>query len=292
MIRKIGAALAIAAGALAAAGFAAPAQAATQGDKIIDLGEVVVWKDQNFVGQFYDFGPTSPTVYPSVPSFETCSNLTGWFVNSDETTRKPEATEAGLKFEPADLIHHNVTGVTTDNISPGTFTANPAPGQDSFFSVEVINTDGTGYGTLRWNTTTSKWNMVANNGTFYENTSATAVVNAAGKSHTVVRFGVGFTLNPPGTVTTTVSAVIFNGTTYSLTCPTPSFGTAPTTTPIDNNTSSIVNYSTSTVRAYADANYTGSSILLLPYGSPTSGGNSYAYTSLGSLDNQLSSHRP
>jgi len=291
MIRKFGAALAIAAGAFAAIGVAAPAQAA-QGDKIIDLGEVVVWKDQAFTGQFYDFGTTSPTTYPSAPSFETCSNLAGWFVNPDETTRKPEATEAGLKFEPADLIHRNVTGVTTETLTPGTFAAIPAPGQPSFFSVEVDGGVAGSYGTLRYNPTNNKWSMVANMGTFYEDTSPTVVVTQAGKSHTVVRFGVGFTLNPPGTVTTVVSSVTFNGTTYSLTCPTPAFGTAPNQTPIDNNTSSIVNYSTSSVRAYANANYTGSSILLLPYGSPTSGGNSYGYSSLGSLDNQLSSHRP
>jgi hypothetical protein len=292
MIRKIGAALAIAAGALATAGIAAPANA-SNGDKIIDAGEVVVWKDQNFVGQLYDFGATSPTTYPSatVPSFDNCANLAGWFVNSDETSRKPDATAAGLKFEPADLIHHNVTGVTTDSLTPGTYVASPAPGQPSFFSVEVDSGTAGTYGTLRWNPTTSQWSMVVS-GVEYDNASATAVVDHFGKSHTVVRFGVGFTQNPPGTVTTVVSSVTFNGTTFPLTCDLPAFGTSPgTLTPIDDNTSSIANYSSSYVQAFVDGNYTGAHIQLLPYLSPTSGGLSYAYSSLGTLDNKLSSHK-
>jgi hypothetical protein len=61
-------------------------------------------------------------------------------------------------------------------------------------------------------------------------------------------------------------------------------------TPIDNNASSIVNYSTSYVRAYADSNYTGAYIQLLPYGH-TNGTLSYAYSSLGSLNESLSSHK-
>jgi hypothetical protein len=141
MIRKIGAALAIAAGALAAAGVAAPANA-SNGDKIIDSGEVIVWKDANFVGQFYDFG-----------------------------------------------------------------------------------TDSSGYPT---------------------------------------------------------------------TAAQPAFGTGagPTgLTPINDNTSSIANYSSSYVQAFVDGNYMGAHIQLLPYESPTSGGLSYAYSSLGTLDNQLSSHK-
>ncbi|MGX6602158.1 peptidase inhibitor family I36 protein [Micromonosporaceae bacterium Da 78-11] len=292
MIRKIGAALAIAAGAFAAVGVAAPANA-SNGDKIIDAGEVVVWKDPGFVGQFYDFGTTSPATYPSatVPSFDNCANLAGWFVNPDETTRKPEATAAGLKFEPADLIHRNVTGVTTDTILPGTYAASPAPDQSSFFSVEVDSGTAGTYGTLRWNPTTSKWSMVANGGQYFESASANAVVDHFSKSHTVVRFGVGYTQTPPGTVTTVVSSVTFNGTTFPLTCTLPAFGTAPgTLTAIDNNTSSIVNYSSSYVRAYADSNYQGAYIQLLPYGQ-TNGTLSYAYSGLGSLNDSLSSHK-
>ncbi len=140
MIRKIGAALAIAAGALAVTGVAAPAYA-SNGDKVIDSGEVIVWKDASFVGQFYDFGVDSNGLYP---------------------------------------------------------------------------------------------------------TSTTAQ---------------------------------------------PAFGsTAGSLTAINDNTSSIANYSTSYIRAYVDGNYTGSYIQLLPY-LQSGGGFSYAYSSLGTLDNQLSSHK-
>lgn len=290
MIRKMGAALAVAAGVLAAIGVAAPAGAAN-GDKIIDTGEVVVWKDTGFVGQFYDFGPTSPTTYPSftTPSYANCPNLAGRSVNPDETPREPEPTVAGLKFEPADLIHHGITGVTTDTLTPGTYVASPAPDQPSFFSVEVYGGTAGSYGTLRWNPSNNKWSMVANGGTFYEDANATAVVTAAGKSKTVVSFGVGYTLNPPGTVTTTVSSVTFNGTTYSLTCNS-MFGAPPSSTAVNNNTSSIANHSTNYVRAYANSNYQGAYIQLLPYGQ-TFGTLSYAYSSLGTLNETLSSHK-
>lgn len=288
MIRKMGAALAVAAGVLIAIGVAAPANADV-GDKIIDAGEVVVWKDTNFVGQFYDFGTTSPTTYPSftVPTFADCPNLADWDVNDDEAARRPEPTVDGLKFEPADLIHHPISGVTTDTITPGTYVASTPPGQPSFFSVEVYSGPGT-YGTLRWIPSTNKWSMVVS-GNYFEHPSANAVVDHFGKSHTVVSFGVGFTLNPPGTVTTTVSSVTFNGTTYPLTCK-QMFGAPPSATGIDNNTSSIVNYSTNYVRAYANSNYTGAYIQLLPYGQ-TVGTLSYAYSSLGTLNNALSSHK-
>ncbi|MCY1139152.1 hypothetical protein OWR29_14230 [Actinoplanes sp. Pm04-4] len=288
MIRRMGAALAIAAGALAAVGVAAPAVAA-QGDKIIDSGEVVVWKDTGFTGQFYDFGTTSPTSYPNftTPSFANCPNLQGWFVNADETAREPEATAAGLKFEPADLIHRNISGVTTENLTPGTYVASVAPNQPSFFSVEVDEGPGT-YGTLRYKPATNTWTMVTG-GVEYEDADPTVVVTEAGKSHKVVRFGVGFTQNPPGNVTTVVSSVTFKGTTYPLTC-NQTFGAPPNATAIDNNTSSIINYSNSYVRAYANANYQGAYIQLLPYGQSV-GTLSYAYSSLGSLDNQLSSHK-
>jgi hypothetical protein len=55
MIRRIGAALAIAAGALAVTGIAAPAYAGTPGDGTPNPGEVVVWRDANFTGPLWDF---------------------------------------------------------------------------------------------------------------------------------------------------------------------------------------------------------------------------------------------
>lgn len=166
--------------------------------------------------------------------WDNCANLKGWYVNPDETTRKPEATIAGLKFTTNKLIHH-ATALDVKDLHPGIFTAHPAPDQDSFFSVEVSGSDG-GYGTLRWNTHTHKWNLVTG-GAFYENTSAAALVDmpTAHRSHHVVSFGVGYTNSPPGTVATVVSSVRFNGKTWPLTChPTPTV-TKTVVTPVGDS---------------------------------------------------------
>jgi hypothetical protein len=67
------------------------------------------------------------------------------------------------------------------------------------------------------------------------------------------------------------------------------FGTGTTAKPIDNNTSSIANYDSHTVRAYTGAGKTGSFLTLLPYNT-VGGGDSWAYSSLGSFDDTFSSH--
>lgn len=156
------------------------------------------------------------------PSFETCANLKGWYVNEDEGDRKPTATVAGLKFSGNDLIHHAVTGLKMTDLTAGSFTASPAPDQNSFFSVEVRDTTGA-YGTLRWNTATSAWDLVTNLGAF-SHASAADFVGQATKwgeltaTAQVVSFGVGYTNTPPGTVDTVVSKVTFGGKGYDLTC--------------------------------------------------------------------------
>ena len=153
-------------------------------------------------------------------SFATCANLEGWYVNGDETDRRPTATEAGLKFEGDDLIHHQITGVTVDNLTPGTFEASPDPDQPSFFSVEVWDSDRSGYATLRWNTETDEWNMVREGQLYaHDNPAELVKLTDPDRSHTVRSFGVGYTKNPPGTVATVVSSVTFNGQVYDLTCP-------------------------------------------------------------------------
>ncbi len=151
-----------------------------------------------------------------------CSNLTSWYVNGDEGDRKPTPTVPGLKFEGNDLIHHAPpAGLTTDTLTSGAFalaTGSAAPDQPSFFSVEVRDTDHSGYATLRWNTSTNVWDMTTG-GTTYSNANATALVNSKGKSKTVISFGIGYTNSPPGTVAATVKSVSFNGSVYPLTCP-------------------------------------------------------------------------
>lgn len=177
-----------------------------------------------------------PAQANETPAFQTqaptCTMPSGWYANSDEQNRLPEPVPGGLEFSGSDLIHH-AAATTVETLNHGTFTASPAPDQPSFFSVEVYGTDG-GYGTLRWNTTTSKWNLVTG-GQFYENTDPAALADMppVHRSHKVVSFGVGYTLNPPGTVTTTVSSVTFAGKTYDLTChtATPTPTKTPTTPP-------------------------------------------------------------
>jgi Peptidase inhibitor family I36 len=62
-------------------------------------------------------------------------------------------------------------------------------------------------------------------------------------------------------------------------------------TKVNDNASSIANYdATHYVRAYVDYNYQGAYLQLLPYG-VTSGGLSYAYSSLGAFNESLSSHQ-
>jgi hypothetical protein len=161
-----------------------------------------------------------PTTAHATVVTPACGMPTGWYANADEQDRLPTPTPGGLKFEGNDLIHHATTG-TVESLAHGTFWAGPAPDQDSFFSVEVSGSDG-GYGTLRWNTTTAKWNLVTG-GQFYENASPAALVDMppVHRSHDVVSFGVGYTANPPGTVTTTVRSVRFGGHTYDLRCKPP-----------------------------------------------------------------------
>lgn len=171
------------------------------------------------------------TASATPPPLPLCS---GWYVNPDEAARAPEQLSDGLKFEPGDLVHRAVANLPVASLVPGTYAASPAPGQPSFFSVEVRNPSGA-YGTLRWDPTASLWSITigagtgpggaATDGTF---TNANPVSLLAGKvtkwgafspaTDVVVSFGVGFTANPPGTVTTKVTSVTFQGTTYPTLC--------------------------------------------------------------------------
>lgn len=156
----------------------------------------------------------------------------GWFVNPDEAGREPTRTYDGFVFENTDLIHHNApAGLTTKDLTNGGFAATPNPDQSSFFSVEVSGDDG-GYATLRWDRVSIKWVTVVG-GVLYENTDPDKLVDMppVKRSHKVVRFGVGYTVNPPGTVKTTVSSVSFLGTAYTFKCAKPSPTGTPTAKP-------------------------------------------------------------
>ncbi len=166
--------------------------------------------------------PAGATPAPGTPTFETCANLKGWYVNPDETSRRPTPTADGLKFEKNQLVHHGATG-SIEGLKPGSYTlaaGSASPDQPSFFSVEVRNADGSGYATLRWNSTTDKWNMVASGQLFeHANPAELVKMTTPHKSSFLLSFGVGYTNSPPGTKTAVVKSVTFKGTNYPLTCP-------------------------------------------------------------------------
>jgi hypothetical protein len=186
-----------------------------------------------------------------------CKIGSAWFVNPDEADREPTRTYDGFVFEDTDLIHHNAPeGLTTKGLSNGAFNASPNPDQASFFSVEVSGDDG-GYATLRWNPTNVEWEMTTG-GQFYRHADPDALVDMppVKRSHKVVRFGVGYTKNPPGTVKTTVSSVSFQGKVYEFKClppvttsPSASASQTPSSTPSSSISSSPTASSTATSTA-------------------------------------------
>jgi LPXTG-motif cell wall-anchored protein len=218
------------------------------------------------------FHTQTVTPTPSGPSFETCANLKGWYVNPDETSRKPTATVNGLEFKNNQLIHR-ATDVQLKNLTEGSYAlaaGSDAPDQPSFFSVEVRN-GSKAYGTLRWNTTGTfdgKWSITigagtgpdgpATDGTFAHDDPVTLLTGKVTKwgafdptTAKVVSFGVGYTNSPPGTKTVVVKRVNFKGQ-YDLTCPpvqpsasasapqsptpAPSGGGTPSTRPVGQDT--------------------------------------------------------
>lgn len=156
----------------------------------------------------------------------------GWYVNPDENgsdpkqgDRRPTQTKFGFAFKGNQLMHR-ATSLDVKDLKPGSFKASPAPSLSSFFSVEVRNADGSGYGTLRWNTATSKWDIVVA-GTLYSDADPLKLVTERGKSTHVFSFGVGYVNSPNNGTPTVVREVSFMGQRYGLTC----FSRTPTATP-------------------------------------------------------------
>jgi hypothetical protein len=169
-----------------------------------------------------------------------CAGVSGWYVNPDETDRKPETSVSGMKFAPADLIHR-AADVAMVNVKPGSFalaTGSDAPDQPSFFSVEVRDAGTGAYGTLRWDVVAKEWTLVTNTASYSkaEPIGFVGVETKWGKltpAARVISFGVGYTKSPAGTKTVTVKSVTFAGQTHSLTClpPTKPVTTPPTSSP-------------------------------------------------------------
>lgn len=172
-----------------------------------------------------------------------------WYVNPDEGDRLPEQVEAGFLFQPADLVHH-VAGFPLDDLGTGgAFTADPSPDDNFRFSVEIINADMTGYATLHWNPVTDKWFIGGADASLGQYTNEEAdpetFIGKLGRfgeikaDSMVMSFGVGYTKNPPGTIETIVSSVIFAGVTYDLTCalePVPTATLTPSPSPVVTTT--------------------------------------------------------
>lgn len=172
-------------------------------------------------------------VFPQVDP--TC--LPGWYVNPDEADRIPDYSDAGMTFVGNDLVHH-ATNIPLADLEPGTFDSVPAPSLESFFSVEIINSDGTGYATLRYDTT--GWYIGGPKAGTYDG-HETDPANFIGKmsnwgeiadDSTVISFGVGYVNTPNDGTLTLVTSVSFAGQTYSLLClPPTTEPTTPTTQP-------------------------------------------------------------
>ncbi len=177
------------------------------------------------------------------PVFVTvCGDSTDWFVNGDEWDstdgdgqgdRRPLATSDGLVFAPSDLIHHLLSpaiDLSTTVVTAGDYVGTPAPDLPDFFSMEVVNDDGSGYATLRWDETASLWE-VTTGGSTSTGTDPAALLTSLGKSTIARTFGVGYTNNPPGTVTSLVSSINFMGQSFDLTCPPPAPSPSPSPVP-------------------------------------------------------------
>lgn len=202
-----------------------------------------------------------------------CTPATKTFQNSDEQTRKPVQTPGGLKFAPSDLIHIAYV-IPVADLHPGSFHAFPAPDQPSFFSVELADPDGA-YGTLRWNTTTHKWDITtsgpaAGQFSFTHPADVVGVVTKWGAftaATKVITFGVGYTVSPPGTVVTTVSSIHFGGHTYDLRCK-PVVTAVPTPTKTSESASPSASASSS-ISASPSASHSASGTATPPTGGPT-----------------------
>ena len=156
---------------------------------------------------------------------------TGWYTNPDEGDRRPEQVAGGFEFGRRDLVHHEAGFPLKDLTVGGSFVADPDPGPDFRFSVEIMNltpdTDGkSGYATLHWQN--GKWfigGADASAGQYAEHeadpenfigkTGRYGVISADSQ---VVSFGVGYTNSPAGEKTVVVSSISFRGVTYELGC--------------------------------------------------------------------------
>ncbi len=177
------------------------------------------------------FPATAHAATTPAPSFETCKNLVGWYVNDDETAERPAATIDGLLFTGKNLIHHATDPIDLADMDKVTTGYSSTNSGKVVFKVETnapystIVTDADG---KLWSTAMSADQTGGQSHPVDKYSAFVGLDTKPGKAHftadsKVTTFGVGYWTEDGQT---TVTAIDFHGKTYPLTCP-----PAPTATP-------------------------------------------------------------
>lgn len=185
-------------------------------------------------------GPASATTTDG-PSYETCPNLSGWYVNNDESSDKPAPTADGLLFENKDLIHHATDPIDLADMDKvtGSFVATK-PGKVLFkvetsapYSSIITDADGKFWSTaMTYDQEGGQGHPVAKYSDLLGKPTKPGKPPYTSATN-VVTFGIGYAVAEGDTV---VKSITFHGKTYPLTCAAPT--QAPTTkTPTPKATS-------------------------------------------------------
>lgn len=205
------------------------------------------------------------------PNYTNCTNLKGWYVNQDETADQPEPTEAGLKFENKDLIHHQVGGIDLADMDKvaGTFVASK-PGKVLFkvettapYSTIITTADGKFWSTaMTYDQEGGQGHPVAKYSDLVGKPTKPGKAQYTSASM-VVTFGVGYAVTEGDTV---VSSITFHGTTYDLTChlatttkPNPGGSSSSTGSPSTTKPNTTAPHSSSSSSSPAGGAVTGTS---------------------------------
>lgn len=155
--------------------------------------------------------------------FTTCANLKGWYANPDEQDDLPTPTEAGLRFEAKDLIHHKTEPIDFADMDKVSYSfASTKDGKVVFkvetsgpYSTIVTNADGKLWSTAMLPEQDGGQNKPLDKySDFIGKPVKPGKTSYDGKS-AVVTFGVGYWTADGDTV---VSQIKFHGETYPLTC--------------------------------------------------------------------------
>jgi hypothetical protein len=182
----------------------------------------------------------------------------GWYVNPDETDNKPEATEAGLKFEGKDLAHHEHRPLDLADVRAGSFVADGDAGKlfmkletTAPYSTIVVTGEGTFWSTaMTYDQEGGQGKPVAKVSDLVGKPTKPGKPALTADTK-VVTFGVGYATEAGSTV---VSSIRFHGTTYDVTCkpeptPTPTVSASPSVSPSPSTSASVSPSATASVTA-------------------------------------------